>query len=237
MQTALGFEPTATDPVSGHAGRACQCLPDTGVESIGADEACNADLLARVLGGRRALELAASIISEFGGLADLRRASVEDLVAVSGVGRGKACALVAAMELGARATAATLGPRPVVSSPADVDALLRPRLAHLDRENFVVVLLNTKNRVIGSPTISVGTLSSSLVHPREVFKPAVKAGAASLILAHNHPSGAIDPSREDRTVTSRLVEAGELFGIEILDHVIIADGYFSMKEHGMLVAQ
>jgi DNA repair protein RadC len=122
----------------------------------------------------------------------------------------------------------------VISSPADVDGLLRGRIANLDRENFVAVLLNTKNEVIGSPTISVGTLSASLVHPREVFKPAIRASAASVVLAHNHPSGRVEPSREDREVTARLSGAAEIIGIEVLDHVILGDGYFSMQEHGML---
>ena len=122
----------------------------------------------------------------------------------------------------------------MVSSPADVDGLLRGRIANLDREHFVVVLLNTKNEVIEAPTVSVGTLSSSLVHPREVFKPAIRASAASVVLAHNHPSGRVEPSREDREVTRRMVEAGGIIGIEVLDHVIVGEGYFSMKEHGML---
>jgi DNA repair protein RadC len=88
--------------------------------------------------------------------------------------------------------------------------------------------------VIAYPTISVGTLSASLVHPREVFKPAIRASAAGVVLAHNHPSGRVEPSREDREVTSRLTGAAEIIGIEVLDHVILGDGYFSMKEHGML---
>jgi DNA repair protein RadC len=111
---------------------------------------------------------------------------------------------------------------------------LRGRIANLDRENFVAMLLNTKNEVIETPTISVGTLSASLVHPREVFKPAIRASAASVILAHNHPSGNVEPSREDREVTKRLARAAELLGIELLDHVIVGDGCFSMKEHEML---
>ena len=122
----------------------------------------------------------------------------------------------------------------MISSPADVESLLRGRIANLDRENFVAVLLNIKNEVLEYPTISVGTLSSSLVHPREVFKPAIRASAAGMVLAHNHPSGKVEPSREDREVTRRLVEASEIIGIEVLDHVILGDGYFSMKEHGML---
>ena len=122
----------------------------------------------------------------------------------------------------------------MISSPADVERLLRGRIANLDRENFVVVLLNIKNEVIETSTVSVGTLSASLVHPREVFKPAIRASAASVVLAHNHPSGKVEPSREDREVTRRISEAAGILGVEVLDHVIVGDGYFSMKEHGML---
>jgi len=159
---------------------------------------------------------------------------VHELKQVKGIGEAKACILLAALELARRLSVARNPGRPVISSPADVDGLLRGRIANLDREHFVVVLLNTKNEVIEAPTISVGTLSSSLVHPREVFKPAIRASAASVVLAHNHPSGRVEPSREDREVTGRVAEAGGIIGIEVLDHVIVGEGYFSMKEHGML---
>lgn len=104
----------------------------------------------------------------------------------------------------------------------------------LDRENFVVLLLDTKNKVIGINTVSIGTLNSSLVHPREVFKPAILASAAALILAHNHPSGDPKPSREDIEVTKRLIEAGGLLGIQVLDHIIVGDYCVSLKEQGYI---
>jgi DNA repair protein RadC len=151
-----------------------------------------------------------------------------------GVGEAKACIILAAVEFGKRLGRVRNPGRPVISSPADVDGLLRGRIANLDRENFVAVLLNTKNEVIGFPTISVGTLSASLVHPREVFKPAIRASAASVVLAHNHPSGKVEPSREDRGITERLAGAAQIIDIEVLDHVILGDGYFSMREHGLL---
>jgi DNA repair protein RadC len=151
-----------------------------------------------------------------------------------GIGEAKACIILAAVEFGRRIGQVRNPGRPVISSPADVDRLLRGRIANLDRENFVAVLLNTKNEVIGTPLISVGTLSAALVHPREVFKPAIRASAASVVLAHNHPSGRAEASREDREVTNRLVEAADVLGIEVLDHVIVGDGYYSMKENGML---
>ena len=180
---------------------------------------------------KTAVELASEVISENGDLFGLYNISVHDLLKTHGVGEAKACIILAAVEFGKRLGRVRNPGRPVISSPAGVDGLLRGRIANLDRENFVAVLLNTKNEVIEFPTISVGTLSASLVHPREVFKP---ASAASVVLAHNHPSGRVEPSREDREVTRRLSEAAEIIGIEVLDHVILGDGYFSMKEHGML---
>ncbi|CAA9408961.1 MAG: UPF0758 family protein [uncultured Rubrobacteraceae bacterium] len=183
---------------------------------------------------KTAVELAGEVISEAGGLHGLYDVSVHELVQVNGIGEAKACIILAAVELGRRIGQVRNPGRPVISSPADVERLLRGRIANLDRENFVVLLLNTKNEVIETSTVSVGTLGASLVHPREVFKPAVRASAASVILAHNHPSGKVEPSREDREVTRRLGEAAGILGIEVLDHVIVGDGYFSMKEHGML---
>ncbi len=183
---------------------------------------------------RTAVELAQAVISEAGGLRGLYDVSVHELMKINGIGEAKACIILAAVELGRRIGQVRNPGRPVVSSPADVDRLLRGRIANLDRENFVAVLLNTKNEVIETPLVSIGTLSASLVHPREVFKPAIRASAASVVLAHNHPSGKVEPSREDRQVTRRLADAAEILGIEVLDHVIVGDGYFSMKEHGML---
>jgi DNA repair protein RadC len=183
---------------------------------------------------KTAVELAGEVISAAGGLHGLYDVSVHELTEVNGIGEAKACIILAALELGRRIGQVRNPGRPVISSPADVDRLLRGRIANLDRENFVVVLLNTKNEVTDTPLVSVGTLSASLVHPREVFKPAIRASAASVILAHNHPSGEVEPSREDREVTKRLKESAKILGIEVLDHVIVGDGYYSMKEHGML---
>jgi DNA repair protein RadC len=183
---------------------------------------------------KTAVELAGEVISEAGGLHGLYDVDAHELMEVNGIGEAKACIILAAVELGRRIGQVRNPGRPMISSPADVDRLLRGRIANLDRENFVVVLLNTRNEVIGTPLVSVGTLSASLVHPREVFKPAIRASAASVVLAHNHPSGKVEPSREDREVTRRLGESAEILGIEVLDHVIVGDGYYSMKEHGML---
>ena len=183
---------------------------------------------------KTAVELAGEVISEAGGLHGLYHVNAHELMEVNGIGEAKACILLAAVELGRRIGQVRNPGRPVISSPADVDRLLRGRIANLDRENFVAVLLNAKNEVIGAPLISVGTLSASLVHPREVFKPAIRASAASVVLVHNHPSGKVEPSPEDREATMRLEESAGILGIEVLDHVIVGDGYYSMKEHGML---
>lgn len=231
------------------AGRHCEerlapeLHPRERLLSAGPGALSASELLAVVLGGDawRALRLAGQIISTAGGLAGLRAASYHDLASPGGASPGapllteaRACAVLAAGELGRRMASARGPEPPVVSSPADVHELLVDRLRDLDREHFVVVLLDTKNRVIGSETVSVGTLSSSVVHPREVFKPAIKASAANVILAHNHPTGHLEPSPEDRRVTKRLAEAGETIGIGVLDHVVIGEGYASLKERGLL---
>jgi DNA repair protein RadC len=124
-----------------------------------------------------------------------------------------------------------------IRSSADAGALLHAYLANVDREHFVVLMLDQKNRVIGINTVSIGSLTASVVHPRECFKPAILSNAAAIILAHNHPSGAPQPSQEDRVLTVRLVAAGKLLGISILDHVIIGDGtnsYFSFADEGLM---
>ena len=206
--------------------------------SEGPEALSSAELLGILFGiGSRektAVELASKVISENGNLFGLYGVTVHDLLRTHGIGEAKACIILAAVEFGKRLGRVRNPGRPVISSPADVDGLLRGRIANRDRENFVVLLLNTKNEVIEMPTISVGTLSASLVHPREVFKPAIKASAASVILAHNHPSGKVEPSREDREVTQGMSGAAQIIGIEVLDHVILGDGYVSMKGHGML---
>jgi DNA repair protein RadC len=124
-----------------------------------------------------------------------------------------------------------------IRSAVDASTLLHTYLADVDREHFIVLMLNQKNKIIGINTMSIGSLTASVVHPREVFKPAILSNAAALILAHNHPSGQPQPSTEDRALTQRLVEAGRLLGISVLDHVIIGDGtssYFSFADEGLL---
>src|SRR5215467_15029002 len=124
-----------------------------------------------------------------------------------------------------------------IRSSASAYSVLQEYLADTDREHFVILLLDQKNQVIGIHTVSIGSLTASVVHPRECFKPAILANAAAIIAGHNHPSGDCQPSREDRALTTRLVEAGKLLGIAVLDHVVIGDGtsaYFSFADAGLL---
>jgi len=128
----------------------------------------------------------------------------------------------------------TTGKKREVKSPDEMAEMFRSYLDGADREHFVVAMLDRKGNILGLNTVSVGTISSSIVHPREVFKPAIVIGASSMILAHNHPGGDTFPSKEDIDVTNRLIEGGKLLGIEILDHVIIGDNYYSFKANGRI---
>ncbi|MEW6182404.1 MAG: DNA repair protein RadC [Bacillota bacterium] len=181
-----------------------------------------------------ALDLAGYLLGLFGGFTGLGRVSLEELSAVTGMGPAKAAQVAAALELGRRLgdPAAT---RPVITTPDDASRLVMSRMRHLDREEFRVILLDTKNHVIQIETVAVGTLNSTGVQPREVFKNAIRRSAAALILAHNHPSGDPTPTREDVALTRRLIQAGELVGIEILDHIIIGDNrYVSLKAEKLI---
>ncbi|WP_227767645.1 RadC family protein [Zhaonella formicivorans] len=199
----------------------------------------NSELLAILLrtGSRKesALDLASRILKEKEGLQFLADAALEELVGIQGVGLAKAAQIKAAVELGKRLAAYKGEQRFTVESPASAANLLMDEMRFLDREHFRAILLNTKNHVLGTETISIGSLNSSIVHPRELFKQAIKKSAAALILAHNHPSGDPTPSREDVEVTKRLLEAGKIIGIEILDHLVIGNGiYVSFKERGLI---
>ncbi|MEO1814215.1 MAG: DNA repair protein RadC [Acetobacterium sp.] len=153
---------------------------------------------------------------------------------LSGVGIVKACQIKAAIELGLRVKQKDL-PEIKITSPQDVVGLLMDEMQYLKQECFKIIMLDTKNKVIKVEDISRGTLNSSLVHPREVFVKAIKQHAASIVLAHNHPSGETEPSTEDKSITRRLVDAGELIGISVLDHIIIGRGtYLSFKQEKLL---
>src|ERR671937_2812267 len=185
----------------------------------------DAELLALQLGsgtrGKDAVEVAREMLAAYGSLAGVAGREVNELARRPGVGRAKAARLAAAFELTRRLRARTPGARMALSSPGDVYAAFAPLMEDLSREVFRVALLDAKNGLLRDVVISEGTLSASLVHPREVFKPAILASAASIILLHNHPSGDPTPSREDLRLTRQLVECSKLLDLRIHDHVVI----------------
>jgi len=181
------------------------------------------------------LVLANRILSSFDKIQDLKDATIEELMLVKGVGKAKAVQILAAAEIGKRMYRKHSEGRYTIRSPEDAAAYLMTDMASLNQEHFVVLFLNVKNEVLHKQTIFIGSLNSSIVHPREIFREAVKRSAASIIVAHNHPSGNPSPSPEDIEVTKRLIEAGSIMGIEVLDHVIIGDHQFlSLKEKGYM---
>ncbi|MHB8928151.1 MAG: RadC family protein [Bacillota bacterium] len=205
----------------------------------GVEALSEAELLAIVIrtGTRSATAVDVSrrlLVLDPDGLRYLVNAKIEELAAVSGIGRVKAAQIKAALELGRR-LAMRQESRAAIRSPKDAEAIVAERLRYLEQEHFLVVLLNTKHHVLGVETVSVGGLSSSVVHPRDIFKSPVRRNAAAVILAHNHPSGDPTPSREDIDVTRRLAEAGKLLGIEVLDHIVVGDNrYVSFREKSLL---
>jgi DNA repair protein RadC len=180
-----------------------------------------------------ALALATRILSAMEGLKGIANATISQLSTVKGVGPAKAVEIRAAVELGRRICTLTDTARPVIRSPADVSLLLMSDMRFESKEHFRALLLDAKNQVIRIAPISVGSLTESIVHPRELFCEAIRHSSAALIVAHNHPSGDPTPSPEDIATTRRLVEVGRIVGIELLDHVILGDGrYVSLKERG-----
>jgi DNA repair protein RadC len=213
----------------------------------GAESLTNAELIAILLRtgvrGHSAVELAQQLLhhceadtpdTPLRRLLLLTEADVKQ--ALPGIGPAKLCQILAALQLGKRARDERERFVQVeLSNPGAVYRHLAPKFSELTQEQFLVILLNAKNHVIDVECVTKGTLTSSLVHPREIFKSAIKRSAHAVILAHNHPSGDPTPSREDREVTRRLIQAGKLIGIEVLDHLVIGDGrYTSFRENGML---
>ncbi|MEK8131351.1 DNA repair protein RadC [Paenibacillus filicis] len=205
----------------------------------GAEALSNAELLAILLRtgtiAESAVRLAERLLRESGGLRKLADVSIEQLTEIKGIGAAKALQIKAGIELGRRMARSAMNETVTIRSPQDAAALLMEDMRYLQKEHFVCLFLNTKNHVIGQETLSMGSLNASIVHPREVFRAAIKRSSASIVCAHNHPSGDPTPSPEDIQLTQRLVEAGEIVGIEILDHLVIGDRRFvSLKELGLM---
>lgn len=206
---------------------------------LGADHLSNQELLAILLGSgtkdESVMTLANRLLMHFEGLKLLKDATIEELTAIKGIGSAKGVLLLSAFEIGKRISQYKPNERYVIRSPEDGADYIMEEMRHLNQEHFVALFLNTKNQIIHRQTIFIGSLNASIVHPREVFREAVKRSAASIIVAHNHPSGDPTPSQEDIHVTKRLAESGKMIGIELLDHLVIGDRKFvSLKEKGYL---
>ncbi len=214
--------------------------------SEGADSLSDTEIMALLLGtgnahsGETVLDLSRRVLKHFEhkqqedavlrGLAD---ATPEELCEVSGIGTAKAATVVAAVELGKRVSSERPS-RAGIKGPDDAAELLLEQMRYLDREHFKTVLLNSKNQVLGIEVISIGSINASMVHPREIFRTAIKRNAAAVVLAHNHPSGDPSPSSDDIQVTERVLRAGQLIGVDVLDHLIIGDKcYISLRRQGV----
>ncbi|MCB8978712.1 MAG: DNA repair protein RadC [Ardenticatenaceae bacterium] len=211
--------------------------PRERLRQVGERALSTTELLALVLGSGNAndnvLSVAQYLLAEVNGLLGLSRASLAELKTIRGIGDAKASRLKASLELGRRLLLTARQERPYITSPGDAANLLMPDMMHLEQEHLRLVLLDTRNRLLGTPTIYVGSLNTSVIRIGELFRAALKENAAAFIMAHNHPSNDPSPSPEDIAVTRKIVEAGRLMSIEVLDHIIIGQNCFvSLKERG-----
>jgi len=216
--------------------------PRERLQKFGEEALSDAELLAIILrtGSARfsAIALAQHLLKKFGTLKNLAKASLEELCTTPGIGKTKAVQIKAAFSLGYRLTTFREPDKDVIRCARDVVDLMLDQMRLFDKECFKIILLDTKNRIIRAETVTVGLLDASLIHPREVFRTAIRANSASVIAVHNHPSGDPAPSDEDNRVTKRLKEASAVLGITLLDHIIIGDRshkpYFSYRDQGLL---
>ena len=208
--------------------------------SRGVETLSNAELLAMIIHtgtkNKSAIRLAEDVLSAFPeGIKGLGSCCLQELIALDGIGKTKACRILGAVELGKRISAVPAKERISISRSDDIAKLFMEELRYAKKEHFKCLLLSAKGEVISIESVSVGELSSTVVHPREVFSMAVRKSAAAVVFVHNHPSGDARPSQEDVETTQRLIDCGVLLGIRVLDHIIIGDGLFSsMREMGYI---
>jgi DNA repair protein RadC len=209
-------------------------LQKLGAESLSAQELLAA-IMGRGISGESIMVTVQRLLNKFENLQGIADATIEQLSSVRGIGLAKACQIKAAFELANRLEkTSTSNDKASIKTPEDAYLLLKGEARGQKKEHFWAIMLNTRNMVIKTAKISIGSLDSSIVHPRELFKEAMAASASSIIVAHNHPSGNPDASQDDIKLTRRLIEAGKIIGIELIDHLIIGDGKFiSMKREGL----
>jgi DNA repair protein RadC len=214
--------------------------PRERLAKLGSEALSSQEILALIMGrgmkGESVIVTAQKLLSRFGNLKNLASASVEELTQIKGIGPAKAAQIKATFELSKRLEHSSSEDMKItVKSPEDVVKTARNLLKGKKKEHFVVICLDTRNHLIKTSTVSIGSLDCSIVHPREVFKDAISSSAASVIFIHNHPSGDPTPSEDDIKMTKRLIEAGEIIGIEVLDHIIICDNeHLSMKAKNLV---
>jgi DNA repair protein RadC len=214
--------------------------PRERLSKLGSEALSSQEILALILGrgikGESVIVTAQKLLSKFGNLKNLASASIEELTQIKGIGPAKAAQIKATFELGKRLeNSSSEAEKITVKSPEDVIKTARNQLKGKKKEHFLVLCLDTRNHLIKTSIVSIGSLDCSIVHPREVFKDAISSSAASVIFIHNHPSGDPTPSEDDIKMTKRLIEAGEIIGIEVLDHIIICDSeHLSMKAKNLV---
>jgi len=206
---------------------------------LGPEALSTPELLAIIINtgtqGDSVLMTSQKLLSEFGNLQNIAQATIEQLSKVRGIGKAKAIQIKAALELGKRIDDPDYKPGKPVQTPEEAVKSVQSKLSGKKKEHFYILCLNTRNRVNDTRQVSIGNLDSSIVHPREVFKDAISSYASTVIFVHNHPSGDLEPSAEDINLTRRLVEAGELLGIPVLDHIIVSDkGHTSLKSRNLI---
>lgn len=230
-ETTLAYVPMLRDMPA-------QDRPRERLVQVGAQALSTTELLAITLrtgvGGENVVRLSERLLSNFGSLPGLARASLAELTSVKGIGPAKAVEIKAALEIGRRLMAAAPEERSVVTSPADAANLLMSEMMYLEQENLRLILLDTRNKVLKTPTIYVGSLNTSVIRVGELFRAAIRENAAAFIVSHNHPSGDPAPSPEDVNVTRQIVQAGKLLDVDVLDHIIIGHQRFvSLRERGL----
>ncbi|MCI8349424.1 MAG: DNA repair protein RadC [Firmicutes bacterium] len=208
--------------------------------SMGIESLSNGELLALLINsgtkGKSAMALAEEVLAkDEKGISYLRESSLEELLSINGIGKAKAARIMAAVELGKRIASKPTEKRVKIESDEDVAHIFMEDLRYKKKEIFKAVLLDSKGGIISIETVSIGELTSTLVHPREVFNQAVKKSAAAMVFVHNHPSGDPTPSKEDFNTTDRLVACGDILGIKVVDHIVIGDGrYISIRSMGKI---